>query len=244
MIPFFYPTLSPTACPALFLSNDLTMHDEDTEEENHQDAFASLPTNMVPPNRAVPPTTALSHTVHIDRQPSSSSSPPSSSRTTLTQAAREQGTFRLRMSIAGFHPDELNVTIRHGRVIVRGRHTVQASIPPMQTSSFASGSNAEETEDTEPDFISQSFKRTFILPPNADIRKAHAQFLPQQEELVVEVPFRNLVMSSTIPAPTIRRRPMDVFLTFVTILLVDRAMRITYEQFLLHERTVGQSSSN
>ena len=148
------------------------------------------------------------------------------------------------MAIAGFHPNELNVTIRHGRIIVRGRHTVQASIPPTQTSSFASRSNVEETEDTEPDFVSKSFKRTFLLPPNADIYKAHAQFLPQQEELVVEVPFQNLTMSSTIPTMTTRRRPMDIFLTFVTILLMDRAMRITYEQFLLHEQTFGQSSSD
>ena len=203
----------------LILSNEIHTHDED-----NQGVFAPLPS------------IAPAHTVPIDRPPSSSSS--------FTRAAKEQGTFRLRMPVVGFQPDELNVTIRHGRVIVRGRHTVQASTEPTQTSSLAPHLNHEEAEDTEPDFISQAFKRTFLLPPNADIRKANAQFLPQQEELVVEVPFENLTMSSSIPATRTRRRPMDIFLTFITILLMDRALRITYEQFLLHEQNLRGSSAD
>ena len=142
--------------------------------------------------------------------------------------ADDHGRFRLRMDVAGFQPDDLDVAIRHGRLIVHGKHTVRAP-------------SIADSEDVEPDFISQEFKRTFVLPAHADIRKAHAQFFPDQQVLVIEIPFRNLTLSSA--ARPVRVRPVDIFLTVVTILLLDRALRITYRQYLLSEHAPRHSST-
>ncbi|CAF5011125.1 unnamed protein product, partial [Rotaria socialis] len=59
---------------------------------------------------------APSQSVDVDRQ-----IPPSA-----PVNNEEQGIFRLRMNVEGFQPNDLNVSIRHGRLIVRGKHVIQA----------------------------------------------------------------------------------------------------------------------
>ena len=145
-------------------------------------------------------------------------------------SADEQARFRLRMDVAGFQPEDFNVAIRHGRLIVHGKRTVHP--PPIPDSN---------NDGVESDFVSREFQRTFPLPAHADIRKAHAQFFPDQQVLVIEIPFRNLTLSSA--ARPVRVRPVDIFLTVVTILLLDRALRITYRQYLVGERASSHSST-
>lgn len=235
MMPFLYPTLPP-AFPVLVLANqthidedDDEEEDDDNDEEEEEDIYLSLPNNIPP--RSIPiPMTALSPFVNINGpipSPSSTADQPD-----------DQDTFRLRMNVDGFQPNELNISIRHGRLIVRGKHIVRAQIQSLTTNSIVNAN-----DDTEPDFVSKEFKRTFTIPPNADIRKAHAQFYPQQQLLVVEIPVQNpTTISSQIISNRIRIRPIDVFLTIITILLMDRALHITYEQFMNYEQRLNTSS--
>jgi hypothetical protein len=219
MMPFLYPT-RPSTFPILFITNQAHVEDEDDDIDD-ENTFTS---NTVFSRTMPIPMTALSHFVNVNGQ-RPPSSPPTSD---------EQGIFRLRMNVDGFQPNELNVSIIHGRLIVRGKHVVRAQTQPslpLTTNIIIDGN-----DDTEPDFVSKEFKRTFIIPPNADVRKAHAQFYPQQQLLVVEIPFQNLTISSLSRTIRPRIRPMDIFLTIITILLIDRALHITYEQFQLNEQ--------
>jgi HSP20 family molecular chaperone IbpA len=170
------------------------------------------------------PMTGLSHFINIDGQ-----IPPP-----IPIHNDDQGTFCLRMNVDGFQPNELNVSIRHGRLIVRGKHVVRAPISSSQ--SLTTNSVINGNDDTESDFVSKEFKRTFTIPPNADVPKAHAQFYPQQQLLVIEIPFQTRINRERI-------RPMDIFLSIITILLMDRALRITYEQFMINEHLSSNTSS-
>jgi HSP20 family molecular chaperone IbpA len=231
MMPFLYP-IRPTGFPVLVVSNQTHVedNDDDDDDDEMEDEYLPLPTNIFP--GALPiPLTALSHFVNVDGQ-----IPPP-----IPIHNDDQGIFRLRMNVDGFQPNELNVSIRHGRLIVRGKHVVRAQIPssqPLTTNSVINGN-----DDTEPDFVAKEFKRTFTIPPNADVRKAHAQFYPQQQLLVIEMPFQNLTNSSQIRIHRERIRPMDIFLTIITILLMDRALRIAYEQFMINEHSPTNTSS-
>jgi len=238
-MPFLYPT-RPTAFPILVIANQTHIEDDDDnddeeeeEEEDHdiEDDYLPLPTTILP--RTMPiPMTALSHFVNIDGQ-----IPPP-----LPNHNDDEDTFCLRMNVDGFQPNELNISIRHGRLIVRGKHIVRAqsqSSQPLTTNSIINGN-----DDTEPDFVAKEFKRTFTIPSNADVRKAHAQFYPQQQLLVVEIPFQNSTIPSEITNNRIRTRPIDVFLTIITILLMDRALRITYQQFMINEQQQTNTSSH
>jgi HSP20 family molecular chaperone IbpA len=233
-MPFLYPT-RPTAFPILVIDNQTHIeddYDEDEDEDNVEDYYLPLPNTIF--SRTIPiPMSALSHFVNIDEQ----IPPPSPINND------DQDPFCLRMNVDGFQPNELNISIRHGRLIIRGKHIVRAqnqSPQPLTTNSIINGND----DDAEPDFVAKEFKRTFNIPSNVDIRKAHAHFYPQQQLLVIEIPFQN----STIPSPTTinrtRIRPIDVFLTIVTILLMDRALRITYEQFMINEHQRTNTSSN
>lgn len=231
MMPFLYAT-RPTAFPIFVIANQ-THDDEDEDEEEEDDTdidddYLPLPSAIF--SRSIPiPMTSLSPFINIDGQ-----IPPSSQ----TFNHDDEDTFRLRMNVDGFQPNELNISIRHGRLIVRGKHIVRAQTQPLTTNSIIN-----ENDDTEPDFVAKEFKRTFNIPSNADVRKAHAQFYPQQQLLVIEIPFENsTITSSQIINNRIRVRPIDVFLTIITILLMDRALRITYEQFMINEQRTNTSS--
>jgi len=223
MMPFTYPT-RPTAFPILVIANQTYIEDDDEEEEDDiEDDYSPLPTTILSQTMPIPMTT-LSRFVNIDRQIPSPPIPND-----------DQDTFCLRMNVDDFQPNELNISIRHGRLIVRGKHFVRAqnqSSQPLTTNSIINGN-----DDTEPDFVAKEFKRTFIIPSNADVRKAHAQFYRQQQLLVIEIPFQNSTISRT------HIRPIDVFLTIIIILLMDRALRITYEQFLINEQQRTNTSS-
>ncbi|CAF4968738.1 unnamed protein product, partial [Rotaria socialis] len=80
--------------------------------------------------------------------------------------------------VEGFQPNDLNVSIRHGRLIVRGKHVIQAQTQLSQR--LTTSSIIDHDEDTEPDFVKKEFRRTFVIPTNADVRKAHALYYPQQ----------------------------------------------------------------
>lgn len=208
-MPFLYPIRS-TEFPFLILADQT--HDEDDESED------DYPTTIF--SRTIPiPMIPQSHVIHTHEQ-----TPPS---TPVSDDG--QDAFRLRMNVDGFQANELDISIRHGQLIVRGKHVVRSlsqSSQPLTTNSIISNEN----DDTEPDFVAKEFKRTFPIPPNTDVRKAHAQFYPQQQVLVIEIPLENSARLSRT-----RIRPIDVFLTIITILLMDRALRITYEHFMMNE---------
>jgi HSP20 family molecular chaperone IbpA len=158
----------------------------------------------------------------------------------LSHPINEHQSYRLNIHVDGFQPEELNITIRHGRLIVRGRHMARAAAN-MHASHTLSMSTAIVSDidniDTEYDFVAREFKRTFILPTNVDIRTAHAGYYADQQLLLIEIPFENQHVASYTTRLVSRRRirPIDAFLTVLTILLMERALRITYEQFLLYE---------
>ncbi|CAF3419134.1 unnamed protein product [Rotaria socialis] len=221
-MPFMYPT---AAFPMLVVANSTDDDDDDYMEDDY--SFSAI-SNMMPF-----PLTAPSQSVDVDRQ-----IPPSA-----PVNNEEQGIFRLRMNVEGFQPNDLNVSIRHGRLIVRGKHVIQAQTQLSQR--LTTSSIIDHDEDTEPDFVKKEFRRTFVIPTNADVRKAHALYYPQQQLLVVEIPFQNLTMSSQRRNRPVQIRPMDVFITMISILLMDRALRITYQQFVLNENlSLGTSSQN
>ncbi|CAF2484588.1 unnamed protein product [Rotaria sp. Silwood2] len=239
MMPFLYaprPPPPPTVFPMLVIANQTHVEGDeygnDDDDDYIEDDYLPSPTTISSSTMSIP-MTALSHFANVDRQ-----IPPS---TPIHND--EQGTFRLRMHVDGFQPNELNVSIRHGRLIVRGKHVVRAPIQssqPLTINSFVNGN-----DDTEPDFVAKEFKRTFIIPQNADVRKAHAQFYPQQQLLVVEIPFQNLTTSSQTRTNQSHVRPIDVFFTMAAIILLDRAIHITYEQFMNNEyQTTDISSQN
>ncbi len=222
MIPFLYPTR-----PILIIGN----HDHiEDDEQDFDDDFPSSPTAIL--SRIIPiPLTSLGNLVNTDEQIPSSSS---------THNDRENF-FRLRMNVDGFQPNELNISIRHGRLIVRGKHVVRTqtqSSPPLTTNSIIN-----DNDDTEPDFVSKEFKRTFPIPSNTDVRKAHAQFYPQQQLLVIEIPFQNSNDSTSTRINRIYLRPLDIFLAIIMILSMDRSLRLTYEQFLINEQQSINSAS-
>ena len=229
-MPFLYP-IRPTGFPVLVVNNHTHVEDNDYDEaDDIEDDYLPLPSDIFSRTMSIP-MTALSRFINVEGQ-----IPPP-----MPVQNDDQGTFRLRMNVDGFQPNELNVSIRHGRLIVRGKHVVRAqtqSSQPLTTTSIINGN-----DDTEPDFVAKEFKRTFTIPPNADVRKAHAQFYPQQQLLVVDIPFQNLIIASQTQINRSRVRPMDVFLTIVTILLMDRALRITYEQFMINEHQPTNTSS-
>ncbi|CAF0806226.1 unnamed protein product [Rotaria sordida] len=241
-MPFLYsPPPPPTVFPMLVIANQTPIqgddYDGDDDDDDYiEDDYLPSPTTISSRTMSIP-MTALSHFVNVDRQIPPPPPPPPPIHND------EQGTFRLRMNVDGFQPNELNVSIRHGRLIVRGKHVVRAPIQPSQpltTNSYVNGN-----DDTEPDFVAKEFKRTFIIPQNADVRKAHAQFYPQQQLLVVEIPFQNLTISSQTRLNRLHIRPIDVFFTIVAILLMDRAIHITYEQYMNNEyQTTDTSSQN
>ncbi|CAF1526215.1 unnamed protein product [Rotaria magnacalcarata] len=219
------PSMYSTAAFPLLVVANSTDDDDDYMEDDY--SFSAI-SNMTPF-----PMRALSQFVNVDRQ-----IPPSA-----PIDNGEQGIFRLRMNVEGFQPNDLNVSIRHGCLIVRGKHVIQAQTQlaqPLTTSSIIDGD-----EDIGPDFVAKEFQRTFVIPTNADVRKAHALYYPQQQLLVVEIPFQNLTMSSQRRNPPLHIRPMDVFITMIAILLMDRALRITYQQFMFNENSsLGTSSQN
>ncbi|CAF1087186.1 unnamed protein product [Rotaria sp. Silwood1] len=240
MMPFLYappPLLPSTVFPMLLIANQTHIEGDDYDNDDDDDYIEDdyLPTSTTISSRTMSiPMTALSHFVNVDRQ-----IPPPLPPAPIHND--EPGTFRLRMNVDGFQPNELNVSIRHGRLIVRGKHVVRASTQPSQpltTNSFVNGN-----DDTEPDFVAKEFKRTFIIPQNADVRKAHAQFYPQQQLLVVEIPFQNLTISSQTRTNRSHVRPIDVFFTMVALLLLDEAIRITYEEFMNNENQITNTSS-
>jgi HSP20 family molecular chaperone IbpA len=240
MMPFLYPT-QPAPFPVLVIANQTYVEDDDDDDDDEEyienDYLTSPPTTIMSRNMPMP-MTAFSQFVNRDGQLPPPPPPPPP----MFNPNDDPRTFRLRMNVDGFLPNELNVSIRHGRLIVRGKHVVRAqsqSSQPITTNSIVDGN-----DDTEPDFIAKEFKRTFTIPPNTDARKAHAQFYPQQQVLVVEIPFQNPIVSSEIRIIRARIRPMDIFLTIVTILLMDRALRITYEQFMINEQQPTNTSSH
>ena len=135
--------------------------------------------------------------------------------------------FSLRLNVDGFQPDELNISIRQGQLIVRGRNVVRTSMPALTTDSHLNGN-----EDFEPDFIAREFKRTFSLPSNVDIRKAHAQFDLHQRLLMIKIPFQHIDNSSEIRPDRGHLRPIEIFLAIVANLSIDRMFHQTDEQFL------------
>ncbi|CAF1260879.1 unnamed protein product [Adineta steineri] len=234
MMPFLYPTQQPTPYPILVIASQSHIEeddeddDEDEDEDIEEDYLASPMTIF---SRTMPiPMTALPHFVHTDEQQIQQQPLPQ----TTSNSDDDSRLFRLRMNVDGFQPNELNVSIRHGRLIVRGKHVVRA--PPQLSQPLTSNSVINGNDDTEPDFVAKEFKRTFTIPSNVDVRKAHAQFYPQQQLLVIEIPFQNSIDSLQTGINRIRIRPMDIFLTIITILLMDRALRITYEQFMMNEQ--------
>ena len=118
-------------------------------------------------------------------------------------------TFRLRLHADGFRAEDFDLHVDPGRLIVRGRHFLRCN----------------NEFDPNGDFVSKEFQRTFRLPMNLDIRKATAQFYPTGEILLIEIPFQHLPP-----------RPIDIFLTIVTILHLDRVLRLNYEEFLRANR--------
>lgn len=228
-MPFLYP-LQPTAFPILVIANQTHVEDDDDDddEEDIQEDHLVPPTTTISRTTSIP-MTALPQFVNIDGQ-------------IHPHENDDQRAFRLRMNVDGFQPNELNISIRHGRLIVRGKHIVRAQTQSSQ--SITTNSIVNGNDDTEPDFVAKEFKRTFTIPPNTDVRKAHAQFYPQQQLLVIEVPFQNSTTSSETRISRQRIRPMDIFLTIITILLMDRALRITYEQFMINEQQPTNASSH
>jgi len=233
-MPFLYPT-RPTAFPILVIDNQTHIENDadDNDEDDVEDYYLPLPTPIF--SRTIPiPRAALPHFANIDEQIPSPS----------PMNIDDQNPFRLHMNVDGFQPNELNISIRHGRLIIRGKHIVRAqsqSPQPLTTNSIINGND----DDTEPDFVAKEFKRTFTIPSNVDIRKAHAHFYPQQQLLVIEIPFQNSTIATQTNVNRTRIRPIDVFLTLITILLMDRALRITYEQFMIneHQRTNTSTTS-
>ncbi|UJR37147.1 hypothetical protein I4U23_029857 [Adineta vaga] len=236
MMPFLYPSQA-TAFPVLVIASQ--SHAEDDEEDNDHDEeedddltdeYLSSSATMF--SRTLPiPMTALSHFTHEDDYLPS----------TIINPNDDPRTYLLRMHVDGFQPNELNVSIRHGRLIVRGKHIV--CVPSHSTFPLTTNAMINENDDIEPDFVAKEFKRTFTIPPNADIRKAHAQFYPQQQLLVIEIPFQDSTDSSQTRIQRSRIRAIDVFLMIVTILLMERALRITYQQFMLNEQQLSIRSS-
>ena len=186
MLPFFYP-IFPAPFPILVIAQSNRQEDHEDENENF------------PPPSITPLENVLRRTDEARSSPSTD----------------HQDAFCLRLNVDGFQPDELNISIRYGRLIVRGRHIVRTSIPPRTTDSLI-----HEHDDVEPDFVAKEFKRTFSLPTNVDIRKTHAQFYPRQQLLVIEIPLQT------------RRhlRPIDIFLAIVVILSMNSMFRRTHEQ--------------
>ena len=113
--------------------------------------------------------------------------------------------FRLRLHVDGFRAEDFDLHVDPGRLIVRGRHFLRVN----------------NEFDPNGDFVSKEFQRTFRLPLNLDIRKATAQFYSTGEILLIEIPFQRLPP-----------RPIDIFLTIVTILHLDRVLRLNYEEYL------------
>lgn len=117
--------------------------------------------------------------------------------------------FRLRLHVDGFHAEDFDLHVDPGRLTVRGRHFLRCN----------------NEFNPNGDFVSKEFQRTFRLPMNLDIRKATAQFYPSEEVLLIEIPFQRLPP-----------RPIDIFLTIVTILYLDRVLRISYNEYLRANR--------
>lgn len=128
----------------------------------------------------------------------------------------EPNQYRIRLNVEGFQANDMNIFIQNDRIIVHGKHFTQTT-------------TTNNLNDNESDFVAKEFKRTFHIPSNVDIKKAHAQFYTTQQLLIIEIPFQNCLIRQN------PRRSINVFLTFVTILLIDRAIRITYEQFMLNQ---------
>ena len=221
---FLYPTLS-TIDSALVIANQsyIEGNNYDEEDENYCEDEPSPPPTPIFSTISSIPMTTLPLFATIDNQIPSS----------VPFYHNEQGTFRLCMNVDSFQPNELNVSIRHGRLIVRGRHVVRAQTQPFQSLTTNPIGNAND--DIEPDFVAKEFKRTFIIPPNTDISKAHAQFYSRQQLLIVEIPFQNSTNESQTTTNRRRIRSMDVFLTIICILLLDRAICLTVEQFINNE---------
>lgn len=202
--------------------NDYDGDGNDEDEDFIEHDYSLSPITISSRNISTP-MTSLSHLNTADRHIPSTSS-------IDDYGNNDDGRFRLLIDVNDFQADELNVSIRHGRLIVRGKHVVHAHNQihaPLTTNSVLN-----DNEDREPDFFSKEFKRTFLIPPNADEERAHAQFHPQQHLLVVEIPFQN---SSQIRTRQLHIRPIDVFLTLVYVLLMDRAIGVTYEQYMINE---------
>lgn len=227
MMPYMYPPPSPSSIfPMLIVTNRTHVEgDEDDYVNEMENSYSSLMGSRTMPI----PMTAQSPFVSVNGQISSPTS----------ISNNEQGTFRLRMNVEGFQPNDLNISIRNGRLIVRGKHITHA---PVSSSIGSSINNGDD--DNEPDFVAKEFKRTFDIPPNLDTRTAHAQYYPQQQLLVVEIPLENSTTSSSqTRSNRLRLRPIDIFLTIITILFMDRALRITYYQFMINENRLSITSS-
>lgn len=211
-MPFLYPIR-----PILIIGNQNPIEDD---EEDFEDDFSSLSTAIF--SRMVPiPMTALANFVNPDEQIPNN----------------HENLFRLRLAVDGFQPNELNISIQHGRLIVRGKHVVRT--PTQSSLPLTTNSILNDNDDTEPDFVAKEFKRTFPIPLNTDVRRAQAQFYPQQQLLVIEIPFQNSINSSS-PTRINRIRPIDIFLAMIMILSMDRALHRTYEQFFIGEQQTSQ----
>lgn len=229
MMPFIYPSQLPRTCPILIITNQTYVQDDETEDgDDDNNNYLPVTTNFSSQIQSIP--MEITPTLVNNDQTS--------------PLSNDQGIFRLRMHVDGFQAEDLNLTIRHGRLIIRGRHLVRDVQHSTQVVSTISRST-NEIDDGEPDFILKEFKRTFHLPANADIRKARALYYPQQQILLIEVPFQNLTISSSSRSNIVSRiRPLDVFLLIVTILFMDRALRVTFRQFLLYDPSLSNISIN
>ncbi|CAF0992433.1 unnamed protein product [Adineta ricciae] len=228
-MPFLYPPQA-TPFPVLVIASQSHADEEEDEDEDFEDDYLSPPSAAIFSSTMPIPMRAVSHTVHDDEHLP----------LPMINTDDDPRIYRLRMHVDGFQPNELNVSIRHSRLIVRGKHVV--CVPPHSSISLTD-STIDGNDDIEPDFVAKEFKRTFTVPPNADVRKAHAQFYPQQQLLVIEIPFQNCTNASAPRSQRSRIRPIDVFLMIVTILFMERALRITYEQFMLNEPHFSVGSS-
>ena len=208
MMPFLYPPR-----PILIIGNQDPIDDDDDEEEDFEDDASSLSAAILSSIIPIPITDLASLTNPDEPIPNEHGNP-----------------FRVRLPVDGFQPNEINISIRNGQLIVCGKHMVR-----MQTQSLPTNSTPNDNDDIEPDFIAKEFKRTFPIPSNTDIRKAHAQFYPQQELLVIEIPLQN--STESLPTRINRIRPVDIFVAIVMILTMDQAVRLTYEQQLINPTT-------
>ena len=208
MLPFIHPSSYFSTCPIIIIDSP-TYLDDGNDEEDLQNSSSTILSQTSPVTTTLPLNTTDNSSLPIinDHRP----------------------IFRLRIHVDGFQPDDLNINIQRGRLIVRGRHKVRELHSYSTLLPSTNDNDNDNDDDNEPDFVCKEFKRTFSIPTNTDTQNARAHFFARQQILLVEIPFDNL---SIVRSPL---RPLDIFFTIVTILFIDRSLRLTYEQFSLHD---------